>query len=433
MPRIYKGGAAQVAVMYYPCVVNPSSVEDLKITLYSEGNKDGITYMFNEIAIDNNSIAVVSVSKSQLDTLNDGVIKYISEGVVDGRPFIIDRYSSYYVHTPSEYNPSTDGMGYVTFDDLSETLNGYITEDELQEQLKNIDSVPYIVVNEVQFEDGSWGYGISNGDFDNVLNAIVNKTQYQIFIQITGFRNSYYIPSIVALNNSKDAFTVNYFSHFEINKTRWGQFYISKTSVERVFEESVTLQEKLVSGTNIKTINGNSLLGSGDITIEGGGADVDLSDYVTKDELNKKGYITGIPSEYVTETELNSKGYATTASVNNKQDKLTSGSNIKTINNTSVLGSGNISVQPTLVSGTNIKTINGNSLLGSGNITIKTDVDLSGYVTTDALNSKGYLTSVPSEYITETELSGMGYATQSYVDTQVGDIETILDNIIGNK
>lgn len=30
-------------------------------------------------------------------------------------------------------------------------------------------------------------------------------------------------------------------------------------------------QEKLVSGTNIKTINNNSLLGSGDITIEGGG------------------------------------------------------------------------------------------------------------------------------------------------------------------
>ena len=31
-------------------------------------------------------------------------------------------------------------------------------------------------------------------------------------------------------------------------------------------------QDKLVSGTNIKTINGNSLLGSGDLTIEGGGS-----------------------------------------------------------------------------------------------------------------------------------------------------------------
>jgi hypothetical protein len=53
-----------------------------------------------------------------------------------------------------------------------------------------------------------------------------------------------------------------------------------------------------------------------------------------------------------------------------KQDALVSGSSIKTINSTSILGSGNISVQPTLVSGTNIKTINGNSVLGSGDLTI---------------------------------------------------------------
>lgn len=34
-------------------------------------------------------------------------------------------------------------------------------------------------------------------------------------------------------------------------------------------------QNTLVSGTNIKTINGNSLLGSGNITISGGGSDVE--------------------------------------------------------------------------------------------------------------------------------------------------------------
>lgn len=39
-----------------------------------------------------------------------------------------------------------------------------------------------------------------------------------------------------------------------------------------------TKQDRLVSGTNIKTINGNSLLGSGDLTIEGGTAEIILSD-----------------------------------------------------------------------------------------------------------------------------------------------------------
>lgn len=53
-----------------------------------------------------------------------------------------------------------------------------------------------------------------------------------------------------------------------------------------------------------------------------------------------------------------------------RQATLVSGTNIKTVNSTSLLGSGNVSVQATLVSGTNIKTVNGNSLLGSGNLAI---------------------------------------------------------------
>lgn len=53
-----------------------------------------------------------------------------------------------------------------------------------------------------------------------------------------------------------------------------------------------------------------------------------------------------------------------------KQDALVSGTNIKTINSTSLLWNWNIAVQPTLVSWTNIKSVNGNSLLGSGNLEI---------------------------------------------------------------
>ena len=57
---------------------------------------------------------------------------------------------------------------------------------------------------------------------------------------------------------------------------------------------------------------------------------------------------------------------------NNKQAALVSGTNIKTINSTTLLGSGDIAVQPTLVSGTNIKTVNGNTLLGSGDLVVTT-------------------------------------------------------------
>lgn len=40
------------------------------------------------------------------------------------------------------------------------------------------------------------------------------------------------------------------------------------------------LQEKLVSGTNIKTVNNNTLLGEGDVHVEGG-----ETHYATMDEV----------------------------------------------------------------------------------------------------------------------------------------------------
>ena len=82
-------------------------------------------------------------------------------------------------------------------------------------------------------------------------------------------------------------------------------------------------QDKLVSGTNIKTINGASILGSGNIEITGEGGSIDTSSFATKTDLAKK------------------------------QDKLVSGTNIKTINGQSLLGYGNIEITSSGGSGTN--------------------------------------------------------------------------------
>lgn len=51
-------------------------------------------------------------------------------------------------------------------------------------------------------------------------------------------------------------------------------------------------------------------------------------------------------------------------------DAMAQEADLKTVNGTSLLGPGNISVQATLVSATNIKTINGSSILGAGNLDI---------------------------------------------------------------
>ena len=51
--------------------------------------------------------------------------------------------------------------------------------------------------------------------------------------------------------------------------------YLLKSEAETLYATLDGLnnkQDKLISGTNIKTINGTSILGSGNITIEGGGS-----------------------------------------------------------------------------------------------------------------------------------------------------------------
>lgn len=180
-----------------------------------------------------------------------------------------------------------------------------------------------------------------------------------------------------------------------------------------------TKQDTLVSGTNIKTINGQTLLGEGNIEIQGAADSVEWdnvlskpddivniterlaakldtatynsekANFATKDELNSKadtsaiadmatqtwvqgqGYLTEVPSNYVTDSEL-------TEALANKQDKgnyalksdltnLATKEELAAKADASALSA----KQDTLVSGQNIKTINGQSVLGEGNIAIQ--------------------------------------------------------------
>ena len=45
--------------------------------------------------------------------------------------------------------------------------------------------------------------------------------------------------------------------------------------------------------------------------LNGGNGGADMSNYYTKAQIDAKGFITSVPSEYITETELNAKGYLT--------------------------------------------------------------------------------------------------------------------------
>lgn len=131
--------------------------------------------------------------------------------------------------------------------------------------------------------------------------------------------------------------------------------------------------------TSIKTINNESLLGTGNITVSYTETDPifvawDKSTGITITESqisDLQSYLTS--SAIGTTVQSYDADLTSWAAIapSSKQDVLVSGTSIKTLNSTSLLGAGDISVQPILVSGTNIKTINGSTILGSGNITIE--------------------------------------------------------------
>ena len=164
-------------------------------------------------------------------------------------------------------------------------------------------------------------------------------------------------------------------------------------------------QDALVSGTSIKTINSTSLLGSGDITVSTfSGSYNDLTDKPTiPDELadlsddsthrlvtdtdisawNGKSDFSGSYTDLTDKPSIPSA----TSDLTNDSGFISSESD-PTFTASAAYGISSSDVsnwdgkQDALVSGTNIKTINNESLLGSGNITISsgttTDVQVNG-------------------------------------------------------
>lgn len=104
-------------------------------------------------------------------------------------------------------------------------------------------------------------------------------------------------------------------------------------------------QDTLVSGTNIKTINNQSILGSGNINIEGGSGGTSTDVQINGSSITSSG-TANIITEGVYNSSTNKIAtMSDMPDITGKQDTLVSGTNIKTINGSSILGSGNIDIQ----------------------------------------------------------------------------------------
>lgn len=118
--------------------------------------------------------------------------------------------------------------------------------------------------------------------------------------------------------------------------------------------------------------------------------------YATQNWVKSQNYLTEIPDEYVTITELQAKGYQTAAQVNTLIEAALNGYATQSW----------VSEQ--------IAEITGGAVTSDMVSQMITEA-LEGYATQTWVNQQGFLTEIPEEYITQTELQAQNYATQSWV------------------
>ena len=154
------------------------------------------------------------------------------------------------------------------------TINSQSLLGEGNIEIESGSNIPFLFINSSTH---------LSGDFAAVKNAIANKTPFEIYyVNILGY-GDVAAPEVCFVSGENIQATF----HFESTTTNHTvvQTTITPTGVSADTSYH-SYQEQLVSGTNIKTINGESILGEGNLEISGSGGTTDYTQLTNKPQIN---------------------------------------------------------------------------------------------------------------------------------------------------
>lgn len=152
------------------------------------------------------------------------------------------------------------------------TINSQSLLGEGNIEIESGSNIPFLFINSITH---------LSGDFAAVKNAIANKTPFELYYEsILGY-NDVAAPEVCFASGETIQATFHFESitanHTVVQTTITPTGVYADTSYYRY-------QEELVSGTNIKTINGESILGEGNLEISGG--TTDYTQLTNKPQIN---------------------------------------------------------------------------------------------------------------------------------------------------
>ena len=399
---------------------------------------------------------------------------WMTETLTQGKYLKLSDLAGY--ATEAYVDDAVANAGHLTLSDL----NGYATEAWVKD---------YIALN-----GGGSGEG-GGGSID--LSSYVKKTE--LTETLASYATKTDLSAYTKTANLSTVATSGSYNDLEDKPTIPQEYTLPTASTSvlggvKVDGTSITIANGIISATatggesgttdytalaNKPQINGVVLTGDkslADLGIQPAGTYLTEipAEYVTETELEGKGYLTSVPAEYVTETELNGKGYlttipdsyventdlaavATSGSYNDLTDKptiITSYNDLTdkpsipqayTLPTASTTTLGGVKVDGTTVTiEDGVITAHATSTGGTSDYSTLTNkpqiggVELTGNKSLADLGIQAagtYLTEIPAEYVTETELNGKGYITSAALTgyAQSADIPTATSDLTNDS
>ena len=294
---------------------------------------------------------------------------------------------------PTKVSELVNDSGYIT---TADTQN-FVTSGDVQTQINN-----------------SISGKADSSAVTAQISAVKQEIEAKIPSKVSDLQNDLNFASTGDVKSMISGFTTS----ADVKTQIEGYNYINSGQAQTQIDNAVSgKQDTLVSGENIKTINNQSLLGSGNIEIQGGGETYSAGEGIGIDADN----IISVTGNYETIVELTQAEYdALTSYGKNTTYVITDApavnlsaytptSGFSTINGNVITDGGNIEIQ------------GGNAYTAGANIDISTDnvISVTGMTMPTKLseltNDEGFVNSGE----VETQITNKDYPTKNWVQDQV--------------